>query len=388
MKLQLEDSLLTLIPQANPLASYEAQKDAIDSAVRKVLQGGWYILGDEVRSFEKRFASYIGCAHGVGVASGTDAIEIALRAFGVGAGDVVFTVSHTAVATVAAIERTGAQPFLVDINPQTYTMDPQSLSDSIEEQKRTKRGIPKAIIPVHIYGHPADMRSILQIARRSGLVVIEDCAQAHGAEIDGKRVGSLGDASAFSFYPTKNLGAFGDGGIVCCNDDSVAEKVMALREYGWRQRYESDLPGINSRLDEVQAAILNVKFVRLQENNARRKSIALSYSESLGDKEIVSPVESVGCKHVFHLYVVKCTNPTRDRLQAYLKSQLICTAIHYPMPVHLQRAYKGRVGIPANGLKNTESLIGSIVSLPLFPELSQEDSMRVCDALRYSSRVE
>lgn len=231
-----------VIPQANPLAGYAAQKDAIDSAVMSVLNGGWYILGKEVSNFEDAFSRFIGCRHGIGVANGTDAIEVALRAFNIGSGDVAFTVSHTAVATVAAIERTGAAPFLVDVDPQTYTMDPQSLLRAIQQQKATKIGIPKAIIPVHLYGHPADMPSILEIARRNDLLVIEDCAQAHGAEIGGKKVGSFGHAACFSFYPTKNLGAFGDGGMVCCNDDGVAEKLRALREYGWMERYKS-FPG-------------------------------------------------------------------------------------------------------------------------------------------------
>jgi dTDP-4-amino-4,6-dideoxygalactose transaminase len=375
----------SFIPQANPHAGYMAQKEAIDSAVMNVLNGGWYILGKEVAKFENAFATYIGCRHGIGVANGTDAIEIALRAFDIGPGDVVFTVSHTAVATVAAIERCGAAPFLVDVDPQTYTMDPQSLLAAIQQQKASKKGTPKAIIPVHIYGHPVDIQSILEIAHLNGLIVIEDCAQAHGAERTGKKVGSFGHASCFSFYPTKNLGAFGDGGMVCCNDD-VAKKLRALREYGWMERYISHFPGINSRLDELHAAVLAVKLQRLDENNARRRAIALRYNEILQKTDMVIPIEKAECKHVYHLYVIKCAGP-REEFQAYLKTQGIGTAIHYPMPVHLQKAYKGRVSISNQGLPVTESLCPAIVSLPLFPELSDQDVSRVCDALRSFCKV-
>lgn len=375
-----------LIPQANPLAGYNAQKEAIDTAVINVLKNGWYILGKEVSSFENAFSTYAGCRHGIGVANGTDAIEIALRAFNIGPGDVAFTVSHTAVATVAAIERAGATPFLVDVDPQTYTMDPQSLLRAVEQQKTTKNGIPRAIIPVHLYGHPADMQSILEIARRHDLIVIEDCAQAHGAEIKGKKVGSFGHASAFSFYPTKNLGGFGDGGIVCCNDGGVAENVRALREYGWMERYISHFPGINSRLDELQAAILLVKLQKLEENNDRRRAIAMRYHEALQGTDMVIPIEKTEYKHVYHLYVIQCAG-SRAELQKYLKSQGIGTAVHYPSPVHLQKAYKGRLRISDRGMSNTEAVCASILSLPMFPELSEYDVSRVCESLRFSCKV-
>ena len=374
---QKNTPLKNFILQANPKASYLSYKDEIEFAIKKVLESGNYILGEEVRSFEEEFASYIGVRYGIGVASGTDAIEICLRGFGIGQGYLVFTVSHTAVATVAAIERAGATPVLVDIDPKTYTMDPNSLEEAINYYKRdSKFGKLGAVIPVHLYGHPAEMDDIIYIAKKNGLLVIEDCAQAHGAEYKGKKVGSFGDASAFSFYPTKNLGAFGDGGMILCNDLKLAEKIRALREYGWEERYISSFSGQNSRLDEIQAAILRVKLKGLDKDNSIRKRIAKLYREKLEMLPIDLPSEKDYVKHVYHLYVIGVDG--RDSLKDYLKENGILTSIHYPLPVHLQPAYKGRVLISPDGLRETERIYKRILSLPMYPQLEDDEIETVC----------
>ena len=250
------------IPQNDVGAGYRARRAEIDAAVSRVLASGWYILGAEVAAFEREFAEWLGIAGAVGVANGTDALALALRALDIGPGCSVVTVSHTAVATVAAIEMVGATPILVDIDPGTYCLDPDELAAVVDRWRDGGDGVPpiRAVVPVHIYGHPADMTRILPIARGAGLRVVEDCAQAHGATLRGARVGTLGDAAAFSLYPTKNLGALGDGGVVVTGDPELRERIVALRQYGWRERYVSAIPGVNSRLDEVQAAILRVRL--------------------------------------------------------------------------------------------------------------------------------
>lgn len=370
----------TFIPQANPKAGYYAYKAEIDAAVKRVLESGWYILGQEVKSFEDEFASYIGIGNAIGVASGTDALEIALRACDVGAGDLVFTVSHTAVATVAAIERSGAVPVLIDIDPKTYTMDPGCLEKAITYYKKNNTSYPpKAIIPVHLYGHPADMGAVMDIAKRDQLIVIEDCAQAHGAKLDGKNVGTFGDLGTFSFYPTKNLGAFGDGGIVVCNDQGLAKKVHALREYGWKERYVSAFAGLNSRLDELQAAILRVKLKKLDSDNARRREIARLYNEIFESTNLILPSEDKNAMHVYHLYVVQTDE--REDLQKYLRDHGVGTAIHYPVPIHLQPAYE-KILIGLEGLENTESVCGRILSLPIYPQMSNEQVEKVCTCIK------
>ena len=294
------------IPQTDPRANYLAHKDEIDAAIAAVLAGGRYILGEQVAAFEREFAAYLGAGstegatHAIGVGSGTDALHLALRACGIGPGDRVFTVSHTAVATVAAIELAGATPVLVDIDPATFTMDPNRLEEAVRRDeggnssnvKRHSSIVTRhsAIIPVHLYGHPADMAAILEIARRYDLWVIEDCAQAHGATIDGQKTGTFGDIAAFSFYPTKNLGALGDGGAVVTSDPALAEQTRLLREYGWRERYVSAIPGLNSRLDELQAAILRVKLRYLDAENARRRALAAEYDRLLADSSVRTPI--------------------------------------------------------------------------------------------------
>ena len=262
-----------MIPQANPGAGYRALKAEIDEAVARVLSSGWYILGNELRAFEAEFAAWIGVPSVIGCGNGTDAIVLALRGLGIGSGSTVVTVSHTAVATVAAIEMTGATPVLVDIDPVHYTMDPDALRRVLEQPPA---GLPKirAVVVVHLYGQTADLERIVPLCREHGVAVIEDCAQAHGARLYGKRVGTFGDAATFSFYPTKNLGAFGDGGAVAVSDPAVAQRIAALRQYGWHKHYISDEVGMNSRLDEVQAAILRVKLAHLDGHNARRRQIA------------------------------------------------------------------------------------------------------------------
>src|SRR3954451_11553247 len=262
------------IPQTDPRAGYLEQKTEIDAAVARVLAGGQYILGEEAEAFERAFAAWLGVAHAIGAGSGTDAIELALRACGIGAGDLVFTVSHTAVATVAAIERAGAVPVLVDVEPGGFTIDPAALEEALDAPLP---GRPAAVLPVHLYGEPADMEPIARLARRRGLRIIEDCAQSHGAHYRGRNTGGIGDIGVFSFYPTKNLGALGDAGMTATDDPTLAASLREIREYGWRERYISARVGINTRLDPIQAAILATKLPRLDTDNARRQAIAARY---------------------------------------------------------------------------------------------------------------
>ncbi len=365
------------IPQTDPKANYLAHRQEIDAALARVLESGWYILGAEVTAFEQEFAGYLGAADAIGVANGTDAIHVALRACGVGHGDAVITVSHTAVATVAAVELTGATPVLVDIDPVTYTIDPQRIREVIAFCRNT--GVPvKAIVPVHIYGHPADMPAIMEIARAEGLRVVEDCAQAHGAEIDGCKVGTWGDMAAFSFYPTKNLGALGDGGAIATNDPELAAAARLVREYGWKERYVSSIAGMNSRLDELHAAPLRVKLRHLDADNDRRRAIAAAYNHALAGLGIGLPSARPNCAHVYHQYVIR--TPLRDALRLHLRESGIGTLIHYPTPVHLQSAYLGRVPTPG-GLPVTEQRAGEILSLPMYPELRQEQVQRIVEEI-------
>lgn len=355
-----------LLP-SNPGASYLAQKEDIDKAVQRVLESGWYILGKEVSEFEVEFASYIGVDFSVAVGSGTDALQVAFRACDIGPGDAVITVSHTAVATACAIQLCGATPVLVDIDPVTYTMDLNRLEDTLGGQVRDRI---KAIVPVHLYGHPVDMDSVMEIARRHDLYVIEDCAQAHGAKWRQRRVGSFGTFGAFSFYPTKNLGAFGDGGALVTDDPVLADKARILRQYGWRERYVSEINGMNTRLDELQAAILRVKLRSLEPSNDRRRAIARMYDQSLSESRSTRPSESDGATHVYHQYVIR--NNERDQLRSFLRQHLIETAILYPQPIHLQQGYRDRIVMGAGELRETEKASAQILSLPMYPELSDD----------------
>ncbi len=365
-----------LLP-ANPKASYLSQKDEIDHAIREVMDSGWYILGQKVKAFEDHFAEYIGTEYCVGLKSGTDALHFALRACGVEPGDAVITVTHTAGATVAAIDWLGAIPILVDIDPTTYTIDPQKTEDTF---RRASVNRIKAIIAVHLYGHPADMTALTEIAQRCHLHLIEDCAQAHGASINDKRVGAFGICGGFSFYPTKNLGAFGDAGAVVTNDSSSAERLRLLQQYGWRQRYISEEIGYNSRLDEIQAAILDCKLPQLDTGNNRRREIADLYNRRLAGLPITLPTEQSDCRHVYHQYVIRCGD--RGALRQYLKKQDIHTSILYPMPVHLQPGYKERVINGEGGFAVSEKISREILCLPIYPELNNSEVEEVIESIR------
>ena len=366
-----------VIPQTDPRAGYLVQRPAIDGAIARVLDGGLYILGGEVETFEAAFAAFVGAAHAIGVGSGTDAIELALRACGIGRGDLVFTVSHTAVATVAAIERAGATAVLIDVEPGTYTMAAPELSRAL---RMPPPGRPAAVLPVHLYGQPADLSAISEIARRYGLRVIEDCAQSHGAEWRGRQTGSIGDIACFSFYPTKNLGTLGDGGMVVSSDLSLATASREIREYGWRERYISARVGINSRLDPIQAAILGVKLKTLPADNARRQAVAARYDAGLSGLPLVLPVRRPETTHVFHQYVIRLDK--RDLLRDWLRVAGVGTGIHYPAPVHCQPAYSGRLAAGPSGLGVTERAAPQILSLPMYPQLTDEAIERVIGETR------
>jgi dTDP-4-amino-4,6-dideoxygalactose transaminase len=290
----------------------------------------------------------------------------------------VLAVSHTAVATVAAIEKAGGTPVLVDINSESFTMDPNSLSETILDQKKKNKSL-KAIIAVHLYGHPADMDAITAIAREHDLSVIEDCAQAHGASINGRMVGTMGDLAAFSFYPTKNLGALGDGGAVITKDHASAERVRLLREYGWKSRYISECAGGNSRLDEIQAAILRVKLERLEQDNQLRRGVAEQYLREISNKSVSLPIIDKNIKHVFHQFVIQ-TNK-REQFREHLTSAGIGTLIHYPVPIHLQPAYKERITIAPGGLSETEKAAKEVLSLPMYPQISAAQIKAVIEAI-------
>lgn len=359
-----------MIKSADPKAQYAAHRSAIKDAIDHVLESGQYILGDEIVAFESEFAAYCGCDHGVGVGSGTDALVIALKALGIGAGDEVITVSHTAVATVMAIELTGATPVLVDIEPSYYTIDPGAAELAISNRTR-------AIVPVHLYGQPADMGPIMELARRHRLMVVEDCAQAVGAHWHDRKVGSIGDIGCFSFYPTKNLGAIGDGGMTVTNNPTLAKTMRSLRQYGWDDHRVSTLSGQNSRLDELQAAILRVKLPYLDRENATRNEIAAAFDALLVGHAVTPPNRRADGTHVFHLYVVETDD--RDRLIEALGKEGIEAGIHYPVPVHRQPAY-AKVFCKGS-LSTTERTVGRILTLPMNPHMDEDVIARVGRAL-------
>ena len=369
--------LLDAIPQTDPRAGYIAQRAGVDAAIGRVLEGGFYVLGREVETFEAAFAAFIGATHAIGVGNGTDAIELALRACGIGNGDLVFTVSHTAVATIAAIERAGATAVLIDVEPGTYTMAPHELTRAL---RIPPPGRPAAVLPVHIYGQPADLSALCEIAHRHGLRLIEDCAPSHGAQWRGRQTGSIGDVACFSFYPTKNLAALGDGGMVVTSDPSLAIALREIREYGWRDRYISARIGINSRLDAIQAAILGFKLYRLHADNARRQEIATRYDAGLSGLPLALPVRRPDITHVFHQYAIRLAK--RDQLRDRLRAAGIGTGIHYPAPVHTQPAYRDRLTSGPSGLGVTERAAPQILSLPMYPQLSDEAVERVVAEIR------
>ena len=344
-------------------------RSEIDAALGQVLDDGWFVLGKQGEAFEREFADYCGVAHCVGTGSGTEAIHLALLACGVQPGDDVVTSSLTAVPTASAISFAGARPVFVDVDPRTFTMDPSKLEAAITPRTR-------AIMPVHLYGQVADMGPILEIGRRHGIPVIEDACQAHGAEYRGRRAGSLGTLGTFSFYPTKNLGACGDGGAVTTDDPEVADRLRLLRNYGQRKRYYHESKGFNSRLDEMQAAILRVKLRHLNRWNEVRRAKAALYNSLL--RGMSTPFEADYARHAYHLYVIR--NPRRDELQRYLADQGIGTLIHYPVPVHLQEAYAD-LGLRPGSLPATEECAQEILSLPLYPELPDEQIIQVAEAI-------
>lgn len=361
-----------MIPLASPLAQLRAHRAAIDAALSRVLDSGTYVLGGEVEAFEREFSTYCGAAHGVGVASGTDALLLALKALGIGVGDEVITVSHTALATAAAVLASGATPVLVDIDA-SYTLDPARLAAAIGPRT-------KAVIMVHLYGQPADVDAIASITRKRGLKLIEDCAQAVGARYCGRRVGSLADVGCLSFYPTKNLGAIGDGGMVVTSDAALAERLRRLRQYGWNEQRHTQEPGLNSRLDPLQAAILRVKLPSLDIDNARRRAIAGMYARGFDGLPLTLPIPCQDTEHAYHLYVVACDD--RDALIEHLAAEGVGAAIHYPVPVHRHGGYVQRLIVPKEGLPCTDRAVGRIVSLPMYPELSDEDITEVIAAVR------
>ena len=352
-----------MIPFGDPYASYQAHKSQIDQAIKRVLNSGWYVLGTEVDAFEKEFASFHGeDFHGVGVANGTDAISMCLRGLGLGTGDEVITPSHTAVATVAGIEQAGCTPVFADIDPNTRCIAPKSIDERVNANTR-------AIMPVHIYGQPAEMPKILDIAKINNLAVIEDCSQAHGAEINGQKVGTFADISAYSCYPTKNLGGTGDSGMILCRSKEFAEKIKSLRQYGWNEARESIIPGFNSRLDELQAAILRVKLQHIADDNDKRRAIALRYNQAFQDLPIILPAFSENDLHAMHLYVIEYSR--RNELMEYLRSHQIGASLHYPLAVHQQAAYVNRIRGCEN-LPVTDQFYQRNLTLPMYPELSND----------------
>ena len=363
---------LVRILQANPLANYQASAAEIDAAIRRVAQSGIYLSGTETKSFETEFAEFMGAAHAIGASNGTDALWLALRACAIGRGDEVITVSHTAVATVAAIVLSGATPVLVEIDPRTLTLDPRALEGARSERTR-------AVVAVHLYGQPADLDAIAAFCERHSLRLIEDCAQAAGAWHGERRVGTIGDAGAFSFYPTKNLAALGDGGMVLTKSAQIAAEARALREYGWRDaRRVSEVSGRNARLDEIQAAILRVKLRRLDQDNNARRELAAAYSRGLADlREITLPTAFAFGRSVFHQYVIR--SERRDALAENLRAAGIATAVHYPRPVHAQPAYRAAAAGP---LPATMRAAQEVLSLPMFPELKLSAAREVAGAIR------
>jgi len=341
-------------------------------AVTRVMNSDSYILGTEVSSFEEEFATYVGVAECIGVNSGTDSIILGLKALGITRGDEVITPSHTAVATVAAIVASGATPVFADIDPISFTLNPNSVQEAITPNT-------KAIIAVHLYGHPCDMDSLAQIASKNGIFLIEDCSQAHGAKWRNRKVGSFGVLACFSFYPTKNLGAIGDGGAVVTNNLEIANSIRRLRQYGWDSQKQAQVQSSVSRLDEIQAAILRVKLVDLDLANAKRRKIAENYSARLSSKNLILPTVGINAEHVFHLYVAQVEN--RAEIIDKLNKLDIFPGIHYQTPVHLQPAYRSLESSRKTSLRVTESIQSTILSLPMYPELTETDINRVCEGV-------
>lgn len=359
------------VPYLDLRAQYHGIKSEIDAAVAGVLESGQFVLGSEVASFEREFAGYCGARDCVALNSGTSALHLALLAAGVGPGDEVITVSFTFVASIAAILYAGARPVLVDIDPRSFNLDPNAIEAAITSRTR-------AILPVHLYGQPADMDPILEIARRHNLRVIEDAAQAHGARYKGRPAGTLGDLACFSFYPTKNLGAYGEGGAVTTNNPEFAQKVRMLRDWGQDRKYHHLLRGYNYRMEGLQGAILRVKLRHLDRWTEGRRAVAQAYNESLADCGLQLPVEMPYARHVYHLYTVRAED--RDALQQALLAEGIQTAVHYAIPAHLQTAYAD-LGYGPGAFPQAEAAANSVLSLPIYPEMSRNQTELVARAM-------
>ena len=365
-----------MIPMVDLQAQYASIKEEIDDAVLGVLASGRFALGPEVAAFEEEFAAYCGTEHGIAVNSGTSALHLALLAAGVGPGDEVITVPFTFVATTAAIRYTGATPVFVDIDPDTCTIDVDQVTEAVTPRT-------KAVIPVHLYGQPADLDPLLALSRRHGLTVVEDAAQAHGAEYHGRRVGGLGDLGCFSFYPGKNLGAYGEGGIVVTNDEVQACTVRSLRSWSEDQRYHHARPAFNYRMDGMQGAILRVKLRHLPAWTDARRQIAATYDRLLANTGVVRPTTLPNARHVYHLYAVQ--TPHRDTLQQALETEGIQTGLHYPIPIHLQPAYAD-LGGQMGDHPRAEAAAKASLTLPVYPELPEEVPAKVAEVIGHHCR--
>lgn len=361
-----------MIPYVDLKAQYRSIKPEIDAAVLRVLESSQFILGEEVAAFERAFAPYCGASEAIAVNSGTSALHLALLAAGIGPGDEVITVPFTFVATVSAICYTNARPVFVDIDPDYYTMDPSQVEAAITPRT-------KAIMPVHLYGQAADMDPILEIARRRGITVIEDAAQAHGAEYHGRRCGSMGASACFSFYPGKNLGAYGEGGAVVSSDPAIVSKIRLLRDWGSARRYEHTFKGFNYRMDGIQGAILGVKMKYIEKWTEARRTRAAVYARELAGLPVQIPRERPGNRHVYHVYAVR--TPERQRIQAALQEQGIHTGVHYPIPVHLQPAHRD-LGYKKGDFPVAERIASEVLSLPMFPELTDEQIGQIAATVR------
>lgn len=351
------------IPVFDLKRQYENLKTEIDNAFKSVLENGIFVLGENVERFEEEFAEYLGAGFAVGVGSGTEALHLSLKACDIGYGDEVITVPNTAVPTISAISFAGAKPVFVDITPDTCTMDLRKVEEKITDKT-------KAILPVHLYGHSTEMEQIMKLAKAHNLRVIEDACQAHGAKYNSKNAGTIGDMGCFSFYPTKNLGAYGDGGMVVTNNEELYKKLIMLRNYGEVKKFTSKIEGFNSRLDEIQSAVLRVKLKYLDEWTNKRREIATMYHQLLYNSNVQLPCERQWAKHVYHLFVIRVNK--RDALKDYLHERGVGTQIHYPIPVHLQDAYK-KLGHKAGDFPISERNAEEILSLPIYPELTTEE---------------
>lgn len=361
-----------MIPLVDLTAQYHSIKKEMDAAVLATLESGHFILGPQVTKFEESVAAYLGVKHAIGLASGTDALVIALRALNIGDGDEVIIPAYTFFATAGSVMSVGAQPVVVDIDPQSYQMDANRIEAAVTPKT-------KAIIPVHLYGHPSDMNPILEIARKHDLKIIEDNAQGYGAEYLGRKTGAMGDVGCLSFFPTKNLGAYGDGGMAVTNDDALAGQMRMLRAHGWKKKYYSEMVGYNSRLDALQAAILQAKFPHVDAWNEKRRELSKRYNEHLAPLGIVTPVEREWAKHVYHLYIIR--HEKRNALQAFLKEKGIASEVYYPIPPHLADPCR-KFGYKEGDFPHAEKAARETLALPLYPELTLAQQDEVIAAVK------